>query len=88
MPADRAYHTVPSLARSLGVDQAKILHWLHTGQLAGINIAENPHGRPRWRIPSAAWEQFQQARSNQASIPVTRAPRRRRRETAGIIQFY
>lgn len=84
-----AFLTVPQLAESLGCDQAKILHWLHTGQLAGVNIAENPHGRPRWRIRKSDWEAFCQARSNQAPAPAPRQQRRRRRvRDESVIEFY
>jgi len=87
MSAD--YLTVPALARSLGIDQDKVLTWIHRGELAALNVAENPHGRPRWRIPSEAWEEFQVARSNQASIPAPRQQRRRRRMRGeSVIEFY
>lgn len=82
------YLTVPGLAQSLGIDQAKVLHWLHTGQLVGVNIAENPSGRPRWRIPRESWESFQAARSNQPA-PAPRPQRRRRRRTDHhVIEFF
>jgi len=90
MTADRPYLTVPELAESLGCDQMKILRWLHTGQLAGVNIAENSSGRPRWRIPRESWERFQAARSNQqAPAPAPRLQRRRRRMRGeAVIEFY
>ncbi len=84
----RPYLTVPELAESLGCDQAKILHWLHTGQLVGVNIAENPRGRPRWRIPRESWEAFIAARSDQpAPAPHPHRQRRRRRDER-IIEFF
>lgn len=86
MATTRPYLSVRELSADLGIDPGKILHWLHTGQLAGINVAENPSGRPRWRIPREAWEQFQSARSNQAPPPQRR--RRRRRTNEAIIQFF
>jgi excisionase family DNA binding protein len=87
MPTNREYLTVPELANELGVDQCKILGWIHKGELRALNVAENPTGRPRWRIPADAWEQFQQARTNQAAAPVARSPRRRRGD-GYVMKFY
>ena len=85
---DRDFYAVGELAGVLTVDPMKILGWIHRGELSAINIAENPNGRPRWRIPAAAWEQFQAARSNVATAPAARAPRRRRRADDRVIKFY
>jgi hypothetical protein len=88
MTADPQYWKVPVLARFLGVDQDKILGWIHSGELLAIDVSERRGGRPRWRIPAEAWQAFCVARSNQATLPPPRAARRRRRETSDIIQFY
>jgi hypothetical protein len=83
------YRTVRGLAESLAIDQAKVLHWIHTGQLEAIDVSETPGGRPRWRIPAEAWERFCRARSNQANTATQQpAKRRRRRRDAKIIEFY
>ena len=84
-----AYLTVPQLAESLGVDAMKVLGWIHRGELQAIDVSERRGGRPRWRIPVAAWQAFQAARSNQASIPAPRQQRRRRRvRDESVIEFY
>jgi len=83
-----AYLTVRGLSEVLAIDQAKVLHWIHTGQLEAIDVSERPGGRPRWRIPEDAWERFCRQRSNQATTPPVRAPKRRRRRDEGVIQFY
>lgn len=88
MTAPRDYLTVPALAESLGVDQDKILGWIHRGELHALNVAESASGRPRWRIPADAWEAFQQARSNRAAIAEVASPRRRRRRDGYVMRFY
>lgn len=79
--------TIPALAKELGVDQMKIHAWIRRGELLAVNIAERPNGHPRWRIPAGAWDAFQAARSNQARLPVPRAPRRRK-PAPPIIEYY
>ncbi len=81
------YFTVKQLASDLDVDRGKVLSWIHRGELGAINVAENPTGRPRWRIPTQAWEEFQRARSSTAA---SRPPQtKRKRGTDGsVIEFY
>lgn len=81
------YLTVPSLATSLGCDQAKILTWIHRGELRALNVAENASGRPRWRIPLEAWEAFEKARSNAPPVEIA-SPRRRRKADGYVLRFY
>ncbi len=89
MPSDtREYLTVKQLADSLGCDPAKILLWIHKGELQAVNIAEQATGRPRWRIPREAWEAFQLVRSNRAGAPVAQHRRRRRPDDSRVIKFY
>ncbi len=85
---ETTYRTVRYIAESLGIDQSKVLHWIHSGQLAAVDVSERPGGRPRWRISDDAWQAFLAARSNQ-SRPTPPEPRRRRkRQDASVIQFY
>lgn len=79
-PDEAHYTTVPAKAKELGIDQMKIHGWIRRGELLAINIAENPAGRPRWRIPIEAWESFMAIRSNAAKLPAPRPPRPRVRE--------
>ena len=83
-----SFLSVKTIATSLGIDPAKVLSWIHRGELHAIDVSERTGGRPRWRIPSAAWDDFQHARSNRSTIPPA-APkqRRRRRPDASIIEF-
>ena len=88
MTATRDYLTVPALAQSLGVDQDKVLGWIHRGELRALNVAESSTGRPRWRIPAEAWEEFERRRSTRATATSTKPQRRRKRDMAGVVEFY
>jgi hypothetical protein len=77
--------TPPQVARAWGVDVAKVLTWIHSGELRAINAAEKLGGRPRYLISRADLEIFEQRRAVQ---PQTTTPRRRRRQPAGVIQFF
>jgi len=85
---DREYYLVPELADVTRMDQCKILGWIRRGELLAINMAENPGGRPRWRVPREAWQAFQLVRSNQATAPAPRPQRRRRRREGYVMRFY
>ena len=85
----REYLTVKKLAESLACDPAKILLWIHRGELQALNIAEQATGRPRWRIPRESWEAFQLVRSNRAGATTSPTRRRRRRpDDSRVIKFY
>jgi hypothetical protein len=81
------YFTVNQIAIDLGVDPGKVLSWIHGGELRAINVAKNSRGRPRWRIPAQAWDEFQQSRSSTAA---TRPPQTKRRRCTdeSTIEFY
>lgn len=87
MRAD-SFLTVKAIATSLGVDQTKVLSWIHRGELTAIDVSKTFGGRPRWRIPETAWREFQEARSNQATPPPPAPKRRRRQADASVIAFY
>ncbi|MCL4205544.1 MAG: helix-turn-helix domain-containing protein [Pirellulaceae bacterium] len=87
MPSER-FLTVKAIAETLGIDQGKVLSWIGRGELTAIDVSERRGGRPRWRIPAAAWEDFKQSRSNRPTPPPPAPKRRRRRTDALIIEFY
>jgi len=63
----------PQIAKQLGIDPAKIIAWINSGQLNAINVAENLAGRPRYRVSSQALEDFLRRRSTSpAPQPVRR----------------
>ncbi len=72
--------TPPQLARRWGVAAEKVNALINSGQLRAINLAEDPKGRPRYRIYLSEVERFEEARATKP--PPEKQPRRRRREMA------
>jgi Helix-turn-helix domain len=82
-----AYLRVSAVAARLGVKVDVVLSWLHSGQLAGVNVAQRVAGkRPRWRIAEADLTRFLSSRAAQAPAP--RQRRHRQQTQAGVIEFY
>ena len=81
------YLKVKEVAAEARVDQAKPLGWIRTGELRAIDISERRGGRPRWRIPLEAWEEFKRARSNVAAIAPRQTTKKGRKEP-DVINFY
>lgn len=77
------FHTVQEVANLLCVDDGKILGWIHSGQLIGINIAHDVGGRPRWRVSQAALDGFLLRRQSQPPAPA----RRKRTELPPVKQY-
>jgi len=50
--------TTSQVAQQLGVDQGKVLDWIHSGQLVAVNVATNSGGRPRWRVSQESLAEF------------------------------
>ena len=65
------------VSKALGVKYEQVLGFIRRGDLKAINIAVNPNGRPRWRIPEAAIELFAAARSSRTEPQIKRIRRRR-----------
>ncbi len=78
--------TPPQVAKRLGVGPDKIIGWLLAGELRGINVAAKTSGRPRYRISEEAVDDFLKKRS--ASVRPEIPRRRRRRQPAGVTQFF
>jgi excisionase family DNA binding protein len=77
--------TVAQVAERYGVGQHTVLHWLNSGQLAGINVGLHPgKKKPRWRVSEQALEIFELTRT--ATPPPPRMQRRKR--PAEVIEFY
>lgn len=55
--------TPPQLARRWGVAAEKVNQLINSGQLRAINLAENPDGRPRYRIYLSEVERFEDERA-------------------------
>ena len=70
--------TPPVYAKSRGVKNDKVLYWIKTGELAAINFARNPGGRPSWKIFPEAIADFERRR---ASKPPPKQPPRQKKKT-------
>ena len=80
-----AKFTPPQLARRLRVSPDKILTWIKAGELRAVNIGTNPRGRPRYLIDLKDVESFEARRS--VGKPAS-APRRRKRASDDVIEFF
>ena len=76
--------TPPQLAAMWGIDVAKVLHWIKSGELRAINVASDRNGRPRYAIDMADIAVFEARRAVQPPAPRIR----RRRADPGVIQFF
>ena len=80
------YLSPPAVAEALGCNQTKILGWIRSGELRGVNVAAKVGGRPRWRISLEDLEGFLQRR---AASPVPKVARRRTRRTElDVVKFF
>ena len=77
--------TPPELCRLKGIEPAKILAWIRSGELRAVNYATRPTGRPRWRIKLEDWFAFEESR---AARPKTRLAPQTRRSVGQIRQFF
>ncbi len=76
--------TPPDIGKRLRVKAEKVLAWIRCGELVAVNLAERRGGRPRWRVSSAALDDFLAARANRAPIKAAR----RRRRTLHVHEFF
>jgi transposase len=77
-------YTVRDVATRLRVGEDKVRSWINSGQLAALNTAAVLCGKPRWVITPEALAAFERGRS---AAPPPR-PARRRRQPAGMVDFY
>lgn len=78
--------TVKDIQAKYGVTEHTVLGWLRSGELRGVNVGRKPGAKkPRWRISSEALAQFELARESGGPAP---AKARRKKQTAGVIEFY
>jgi len=58
------HYTPPQIAKELGVNNDKVLAWIHAGELSAINVATSPHAlKPRYRVSDEALQEFKQRRA-------------------------
>ena len=79
--------TPPQYARQLGVDTAKVLKWIRSGELRAFNAATNPKGKPRYLIDVTDAAAFEAQRSATPSPPV-RQSRRKNRLPEGFVKYF
>ena len=75
----------PAIAEQLGIDTAKILTWIKTGELRATNVATSTSGRARWRVAPTDLDDFLRRRQ---CVPAVKPTRRKRRAERGVIQFF
>jgi hypothetical protein len=73
------------LAKLWGIDAAKVLGWIASGQLNAINISAGTE-RPRYLIDRADIQAFEQARAT--VVPPPKPAPRRRRSAAGVKEYF
>ncbi len=83
-PATRTKLSPPALAARRGIDKAKIVAWIRSGELRAIDAATKRGGRPRYLIDEADIRAFEQARE---VIPACPPPRVRRNRRPQIKQY-
>jgi hypothetical protein len=66
----------PEIAAEKGVDVAKVLSWLKSGELVGYDLSERKGKRPRYKINPADLEAF--LRRRQVQPPLPRPPKTKR----------
>lgn len=83
------WFTPPQVARARGLRTAKVLAWIRSGELEGVNCAEKRDGRPRWRISAEALEAFDRARSSRSALlPPAASFRRRARRSECVTEYF
>ncbi len=70
------WHTPPQVAEQFGIDAAKVLGWIHSGQLIAVDVSAKRGGRPRWRISQSALDSFLAGRQSTPAAPITPKTRR------------
>lgn len=77
------FRTPPKIARELGINVNKVLGWIARGELAAVNLAERPTGRPRWKVSREALDEFLASRT-----PAAPQPRKRRARKSEELEYY
>ncbi|MGA2259562.1 MAG: helix-turn-helix domain-containing protein [Thermoguttaceae bacterium] len=73
----RTKFSPPTLAARWGLDKAKIIGWIRSGELRAINAAAKRGGRPRYLIDVEDIQAFEQVREVLPACPQRRVRRNR-----------
>jgi excisionase family DNA binding protein len=85
MPAEPARGlTVADVAVRYRVSPDKVRRWIDRGELAAVNTADDPCGRPQLRITPEAVAEFERRRAGGKPA----RPTRRRRRPEAVVDFY
>jgi hypothetical protein len=79
--------TPKDYAKRLRVSPAKVLGWIHRGELRAINIASSLKGRPRFLLSESDIEEFESLRSTLSPQPKAKAKPRPIHD-ANFIKYY
>jgi transposase len=60
---ERKIYTPPEVARRHRVSPVKVIGWLRSGELKGIDVSSAPGGRPRFRITADDLAEFERRRA-------------------------
>lgn len=76
--SNRRKITPPELARRWGIDKAKVIAWIRSGELRAIDACTRRKTKPRYLIDLADIRTFEEAREVIPACPPPRARRARR----------
>jgi hypothetical protein len=83
MEQQKLYLSPPQLARKWGTNVDKVLHFLNSGELVGVNLAKDANGpKKRWKIHILEIELFESRRSSAPPLPPQRKRRRKKSTSA------
>jgi excisionase family DNA binding protein len=78
------YYTAAEVACLLRVDVRKVLYWLNSGRLRGVNVGAGLR-RATWRVRRSDLQSFEESRLN---TPAPRPVRARRRTEDNYTKFF
>jgi hypothetical protein len=85
---ERRNLTPPEIARRYGVATAKVVRWIHDGELIALNFANRGCTRPRYSITPEALKEFERARTVAPSGGGESVRTLRRRRTPGTVKEF
>jgi excisionase family DNA binding protein len=83
-PSTPRWLSTREIAQQLAVKPERVITWIRRGQLRAVNVGDGSV-KPRFRIAPADLQVFLLARTVQ---PPTPTPRRRRRQTEGVTEYF
>jgi hypothetical protein len=79
--------TLCEVGERYGVTARTVAAWIASGELHAVNVARRPQSKkPRFRVTQAALDSFELARTPSPSP--SRAAGRRKKQPAGVVEFY